>query len=231
MARQIHKEFGVKRLCMAGGVALNSVANGRIVRETPIEELYIQPSAGDGGGAVGAALYAYHTVLGKPRQFVMEHAYWGQEHDAGDTEAFLKQNGIPYERLDKEEKLIERVVDNLQGGKVIGWSQGKVRMGTASIGESQHSGGSAPSGDERYRECKIKFREPFRPFAPSVLSEKAEDYFVLADPPKTLSRSFHALCRGRERRQTRRLFPRSRMWTARAGFKRCGRNSIRNITG
>ena len=184
MARQIHKEFGVKRLCMAGGVALNSVANGRIVRETPIEELYIQPSAGDGGGAIGAALYAYHTVLGKPRQFVMEHAYWGQEHDAGDTEAFLKQNGIPYERLDQEEKLIERVVDNLQGGKVIGWSQGKFEWGPRALGNRSILADPRRTEMKDIVNVKIKFREPFRPFAPSVLSEKAEDYFVLADPPR-----------------------------------------------
>ena len=184
MARQIHKEFGVKRLCMAGGVALNSVANGRIVRETPIEELYIQPSAGDGGGAVGAALYTYHTVLGKPRQFVMEHAYWGQEHDAGDTEAFLKQNGIPYERVDKEEKLIERVVDNLQGGKVIGWSQGKFEWGPRALVNRSILADPRRAEMKDIVNVKIKFREPFRPFAPSVLSDKAEDYFVLVDPQR-----------------------------------------------
>jgi len=184
MAQQVHKEFGIKRLCMAGGVALNSVANGRILRETPIEELYIQPSAGDGGGAIGAALYAYHTVLGKPRQFVMEHAYWGQEHDAGDTQAFLKQNGIPYERLDQEEKLIERVVDNLQGGKVIGWSQGKFEWGPRALGNRSILADPRRTEMKDIVNVKIKFREPFRPFAPSVLSEKAEDYFVLAEPPR-----------------------------------------------
>jgi len=184
MAQQVHKEFGIKRLCMAGGVALNSVANGRILRETPIEELYIQPSAGDGGGAIGAALYAYHTVLGKPRQFVMEHAYWGQEHDAGDTQAFLKQNGIPYERLDQEEKLIERVVDNLQRGKVVGWSQGKFEWGPRALGNRSILADPRRTEMKDIVNVKIKFREPFRPFAPSVLSEKAEDYFVLPDAPR-----------------------------------------------
>jgi carbamoyltransferase len=181
LARQIHKDLGVKRLCMAGGVALNSVANGRIVRETPIEELYIQPSAGDGGGAIGAALYAYHTVLGKPRQFVMEHAYWGLEHCAGDTESFLKKNGIPYERLEREEKLIERVVDNLQGGKVIGWSQGKFEWGPRALGSRSILADPRRAEMKDIVNVKIKFREPFRPFAPSVLAEKAEDYFVLPD--------------------------------------------------
>src|SRR5262245_37736522 len=84
MALHAHKETGLQRLCMAGGVALNSVANGRILRETPFEELYVQPSAGDGGGAIGAALYAYHMVIGRPRKFSMEHAYWGEAHSAGE---------------------------------------------------------------------------------------------------------------------------------------------------
>ena len=179
MARQVHKEFGVKRLCMAGGVALNSVANGRIVRETPIEELYIQPSAGDGGGAIGAALYAYHTVLGKPRQFIMEHAYWGEEHSADDIQAFLKANAIPYERFDQEESLIERVVDHLQDGKVIGWSQGKFEWGPRALGSRSILADPRRADMKDIVNVKIKFREPFRPFAPSVLSERAQDYFEL----------------------------------------------------
>src|SRR5213594_3393773 len=90
MAQNAYKETGLKRLCMAGGVALNSVANGRILRETQFEELYVQPVAGDGGGAIGAALYGYHAALGKPRQFVMEHAYWGEEHSPSEVEKFLQ---------------------------------------------------------------------------------------------------------------------------------------------
>ena len=121
MARQIHKEFGIKRLCMAGGVALNSVANGRIVRETPIEELYIQPSAGDGGGAIGAASTLITLFWASRGSSSWNTRYWGQEHDAGDTEAFLKQYD---ERLDQEGKLIERVVDNLQEGKVVDHRRG-----------------------------------------------------------------------------------------------------------
>ncbi len=120
MANHLHKETGLKNLCMAGGVALNSVANGRILRETPFESIYVQPSAGDGGGAIGAALYAYHTVLGNPRKFIMEHAYWGEEYRPGSIEKFLQENGIPYQRHDDEEKLLEQVVEQLGKGKVIG---------------------------------------------------------------------------------------------------------------
>jgi carbamoyltransferase len=124
IAHHAHTITGQRRLCMAGGVALNSVANGRILRETPFEELYVQPSAGDGGGAIGAALYVHHIVLGQPRSFVMEHAYWGEEHGPDAVETFLRTSGIAHERIEDEESLLERIVERLQAGKVIGWSQG-----------------------------------------------------------------------------------------------------------
>jgi carbamoyltransferase len=184
MARELQKETGLKKLCMAGGVALNSVANGRILNETGFEEIYIQPSAGDGGGSVGAALYAYHTVLGKPRKFVMEHAYWGQEHSPCVIEGFLKESGIPYERLEREEKLIERVVDNLQNGKVIGWSQGRFEWGPRALGSRSILADPRRTDMKDIVNVKIKFREPFRPFAPSVLAERTEEYFDLPNAAK-----------------------------------------------
>jgi len=184
IAQQAYKETGQKRLCMAGGVALNSVANGKILKQTPFEELYIQPAAGDGGGAIGAALYAYHTILGKPRGFVMEHAYWGEEHGADEIEAFLKENGIHYERLENEDKLIERVVDRLQEGKVIGWSQGRFEWGPRALGHRSILADPRRAEMKDLVNVKIKFREPFRPFAPSVLAERVEDYFALPDAQK-----------------------------------------------
>ena len=184
MARELQKETGLKRLCMAGGVALNSVANGRILNETGFEEIYIQPSAGDGGGSVGAALYAYHAVLGKPRKFIMEHAYWGQENSPCVIEGFLKENGIPYERLEREEKLIERVVDNLQNGKVIGWSQGRFEWGPRALGSRSILADPRRADMKDIVNVKIKFREPFRPFAPSVLTERTEEYFDLPNAAK-----------------------------------------------
>jgi carbamoyltransferase len=184
MAQSAYQETGLKRLCMAGGVALNSVANGRILRETPFEELYVQPSAGDGGGAIGAALYGYHVVLGKPRHFIMEHAYWGEEHGPEATESFLKQQGIPYRRIEDEEKLIAYVVDRLQDGKVIGWSQGRFEWGPRALGSRSIIADPRRSEMKDTVNVKIKFREPFRPFAPSVLAERAEDYFVLPEAAK-----------------------------------------------
>ena len=105
MARALHANTGLSRLCLAGGVALNSVANGRILRETPFEELFVQPSAGDGGGALGAALYAHHAVLGHPRKFLMEHAYLGEEHSAADIKRFLDEHGVRYEYFEDDDRL------------------------------------------------------------------------------------------------------------------------------
>ena len=181
MAQHVHKETGLRRLCMAGGVALNSVANGKILRETPFEEIYVQPSAGDGGGAFGAALYAYHGVLGRPRKFVMEHAYWGEEHSPGEIEKFLKENNIRYQRLEDEEKVIERVVDRLQEGKVVGWFQGRFEWGPRALGNRSILADPRRADMKDIVNTKIKFREPYRPFAPSVLAERAEEYFVLPD--------------------------------------------------
>ena len=103
-----NKETGLKKLCIAGGVGLNSVANGRILRESPFEELFIQPSAGDGGGALGAALYAYHGVIGKPRTFILEHAYWGEEYSEEVIREFFDNNNISYEYYPNDEKLLDR---------------------------------------------------------------------------------------------------------------------------
>jgi carbamoyltransferase len=181
MARAAQRETGLTKLCLAGGVALNSVANGRILRETPFDALYIQPAAGDGGGALGAALHGYHAVLGRPRGFVMEHAAWGQEHDAAAIETFLRRGGIAYERLEREERLLERVVDRLQAGQVVGWSQGRFEWGPRALGQRSILADPRRADMKDIVNTKIKFREPFRPFAPSALVERAEEYFVLPD--------------------------------------------------
>jgi len=181
MARHVHRETGVTRLCLAGGVALNSVANGRILRETPFEELYVQPSAGDGGGALGAALWAYCTLLGKPREFVMEHAAWGQAYTPGEVEAFLQEDQVPYTRIQSEDRLIARVVDALTTGQVVGWFQGRFEWGPRALGHRSILADPRRVDMKDLVNVKIKFREPFRPFAPAVLVERAEEYFVLPE--------------------------------------------------
>jgi carbamoyltransferase len=182
MARALHAETGLDRLCMAGGVALNSVANGRVLRETPFRELFIQPAAGDGGGAMGAALFAYHTLLGKPRHAVLEHAYLGEAHDAGRVRKFLDESGITYERFPDEERLVDFVVESLAAGKVVGWSQGRFEWGPRALGNRSILADPRRADMKDIVNTKIKFREPYRPFAPAVLVERAEEYFDLATP-------------------------------------------------
>lgn len=190
MAMNAHRETGLKRLCLAGGVALNSVANGRILRETPFEEIFIQPAAGDAGGALGAALFGYHSVLGNPRSFTMNHAYWGEEHGPEAVERFLVNNNIPYKHFNSEESLIEATVDRLQQGKVIGWMQGRFEWGPRALGNRSILADPRRADMKDVVNVKIKFREPFRPFAPSVLADRAPDYFECSEPSGHYINSF-----------------------------------------
>jgi carbamoyltransferase len=178
LANHAHERTGSKKLCIAGGVALNSVANGRLVREGPFEDIYIQPAAGDSGGALGAALYAYHVLLGKPRQFTMEHAYWGQAHSAGAIREAVDGAGLAYKAYDDEEGLIESAVSDLVRGKVIGWFQGRFEWGPRALGNRSILADPRRSEMKNIVNSKIKFREPFRPFAPAILEERVSDYFT-----------------------------------------------------
>ncbi|MFQ5421646.1 MAG: carbamoyltransferase C-terminal domain-containing protein, partial [Anaerolineae bacterium] len=178
-----YEQTGSKNLCMAGGVALNSVANGRIMRESPFENVFIQPAAGDSGGALGAALYAHHVLLGKPRQFVMEHAYWGKEYGPDETIAAINAAGYTYERCQDVDQLAAMMVDDMLAKKVIGLYQGRFEWGPRALGNR------SIMADPRSAEMKgivnerIKFREPFRPFAPVVLADRANEYWQdLGDP-------------------------------------------------
>jgi len=179
MARRLYEQTGLRRLCIAGGVGLNSVANSRILRETPFEELYIQPAAGDGGGALGAALWAYNTLLDRPRSFQMDHAYWGRGYSLGEISQFLTQNRIPHQRVEDEEQLLNLVVDRLMQGKVVGWFHGRFEWGPRALGNRSILADPRNPEMKDIVNTKIKFREPYRPFAPSVLAECAETYFDL----------------------------------------------------
>ena len=179
MARNLRQQTGLKRLCMAGGVALNSVANTRILKESGFEELYVQPSAGDGGGALGAALWAYNTLLGKPRSFRMEHAYWGRSNSEAEIGDFLRKNNIPHQHYENEDELLDQVVQNLTSGKVVGWSQGRFEWGPRALGSRSILADPRNPEMKDIVNAKIKFREPYRPFAPSVLAQCTEKYFEL----------------------------------------------------
>lgn len=179
MARKVQEQTKLKRLCIAGGVGLNSVANSRILKETLFEELYIQPAAGDSGGALGAALWAYNTLLGKPREFTMKHAYWGRSNSDAEISDFLCANNIPHRRLKDEDELVDHVVDWLIKGKVVGWSQGRFEWGPRALGSRSILADPRNPNMKDIINTKIKFREPYRPFAPSILAEYTEEYFEL----------------------------------------------------
>jgi carbamoyltransferase len=179
MAKNLQKQTGLKKLCIAGGVGLNSVANTRILREAGFDELYIQPAAGDSGGALGAALWAYHSVLGKPRSFRMEHAYWGQEFGASNISDFLRSENISHYEVQNIDELLDRVTELLRTGKVVGWYQGRFEWGPRALGNRSILANPANPAMKDIVNTKIKFREPYRPFAPSVLAESAGKYFDL----------------------------------------------------
>ncbi len=179
LTKEAHRLTGQSRLCLAGGIALNSVANARILRETPFEDLFIQPAAGDGGGALGAALYGYHGLLGNPRSFVMEHAAWGQAHDDAEIEAYLRAQNANYTYVEDEESLLRQTIDDLTRGKVVGWLQGRFEFGPRALGNRSILADPRRPEMKDLVNSKIKFREAFRPFAPSVLAEEAERHFDL----------------------------------------------------
>lgn len=190
IAKEAHKITGSKNLCMAGGVALNSVANGRILREGPFEELYIQPAAGDSGGALGAALWAYHTLLNNPKRNVMKHAYLGQDYDKRTIKDFLEQKNIKYRYVPNESELVSETVENIKKGKVVGWFQGRFEWGPRALG---HRSIIADPRNPEMKDIvnkKIKFREPFRPFAPSIIAEETHNFFEFDNHERHLPARF-----------------------------------------
>jgi carbamoyltransferase len=178
MVASAHRETGSKNLVMAGGVALNSVANGRVMREGPFENVFIQPAAGDAGGAIGAALYAYHVIFGQPRKFTMEHAYWGAEYPERQMVAAIEGAGFKYEAYDDDDKLLDQVVETLLQSKVIGWYRGRFEWGPRALGQRSIIADPRREEMKEIVNTKIKFREPFRPFAPVIMEERAPEYFT-----------------------------------------------------
>lgn len=178
IANYLHKRTGMSKLVMAGGVALNTKANYRILRESPFEEIYIQPAAGDDGGALGAALWAHHIVLGKPRNWVMPHAYWGQEYSDVEVRTFLDSKGIKYESYENDDQtLLDIVAESLTHEKVIGFFQGRFEWGPRALGNRSILADPRSEAMKEVVNTKIKFREPFRPFAPAILREHTPEYF------------------------------------------------------
>jgi carbamoyltransferase len=209
MTSYAHKETGMKKLCMAGGVALNCVANGRVLREVPFEDIWIQPAAGDAGGALGVALALWHRYLGKPRlspenagSWVspraagndglpayadgMKGSFLGPSHSSDEIEKFLQSKQLPYKKYSRAE-LPEAVAGLLADGKIVGLHQGRMEFGPRALGSRSIIGDPRSPEMQSAMNLKIKYRESFRPFAPSVLREKVNEWFQLnGDSPYML---------------------------------------------
>jgi carbamoyltransferase len=183
MARHVRQETGLKNLCLAGGVALNCVANGRLLREGVFDHIWIQPAAGDAGGALGAALLGWHHYLGKPRHPEGTRdsqcgSYLGPGFTREEIHRFLTEAKVPFTEL-TDEVLPDRIASLLEAGKVIGWFQGRMEFGPRALGARSILGDARSPKMQEVMNLKIKFRESFRPFAPSVLAERASEYFEL----------------------------------------------------
>jgi carbamoyltransferase len=183
MARHAHGQTGLKNLTIAGGVALNCVANGRLLREGPFDQIWIQPAAGDAGGALGGALFAWFQLLNKPRTprgTDLQHgSLLGPSFSSNEVEHLLTDLGIPFERLTDEETLLDRVAGLLVDGKIVGWFQGRMEFGPRALGSRSILGDARSPTMQATMNLKVKFRESFRPFAPVVLRESASEWFEM----------------------------------------------------
>ncbi|MGH7289108.1 MAG: carbamoyltransferase family protein, partial [Myxococcota bacterium] len=179
MAREAHRQTGMRHLVLAGGVALNCVANGRLLREGPFEDIWIQPAAGDAGGALGAAMFAEHLVLDRPRRFRMDHAFWGPSFSDAEIRRYLEGRKAPYRSLSRDEMIREtaRLLDEKQA--VVGWLQGRMEWGPRSLGSRSILADARNRENWQRVNLKIKFRESFRPFAPACLAEKSGEWFEI----------------------------------------------------
>ncbi|MFZ1946728.1 MAG: carbamoyltransferase [bacterium] len=183
MARHVREETGMSSLCLAGGVALNCVGNGRILREGPFDNIWIQPAAGDAGGAIGAALLTWYQYLGNPRtadgrRDFQQASYLGPEFDDNYIKSYLETNRIPYTVI-PDGRVAETIADLIAGQHVVGWFQGRMEFGPRALGGRSILGDARSPEMQEVMNLKIKFRESFRPFAPSVIKEKVSDYFEI----------------------------------------------------
>jgi carbamoyltransferase len=183
MAQELHRLTGKQNVVLAGGVALNCVANGRLLRAGPFSKLWIQPAAGDAGGSLGAALFVWHQLLEKPRQpgasDSQAGSFLGPRFCDREIETALKARAVAGRRFDDDETLLKQVAEALAEGKVVGWFQGRMEFGPRALGARSILGDARNPAMQSVMNLKIKFRESFRPFAPCVLRERAADYFAL----------------------------------------------------
>jgi len=177
LARSLYQETKLENLCIAGGVGLNSVANGLLLRKGPFKRVFVQPAAGDDGGSLGAALYVYHALCGQKRNFIQDNCYFGVDFTEAEIEKFLKVKKLKYQKIVSESKLIAFLAGQIAKGKVIGFFHGRAEWGPRALGSRSILADPRREEMKEVVNTKIKFREPYRPFAPVVLAEKASDYF------------------------------------------------------
>jgi len=186
MLKKLGERTGLKAVCLAGGVAFNCVANGKIFDATPFEKVYVHPAAGDAGLAVGAAYYVWHQKLGKPRSFVMDHAYWGPGYSREEIRRAIDSNGIAQKgfRVTElpEQELVRRTAATIADGKILGWFQGRCEWGPRALGNRSIVADPRRPEMKEMLNRRIKHRESFRPFAPSILAEATGDYFEKSHP-------------------------------------------------
>jgi len=176
-ARHLKHRTGLRSLCMAGGVSLNSVTNGRILEECGFDRIFIQPAAGDDGGAIGGALYYWHQILRKPRQWRMETAFLGPSNDPQEVRRCLQARRLPFRRYEDRSELIERAAADLAAGRIVGWCQGRMEYGPRALGNRSILANPSVPGMKDTLNRRVKHREPFRPFAPAVPLEDAGTFF------------------------------------------------------
>jgi carbamoyltransferase len=186
MLKKLAERTGLKAVCLAGGVAFNCVANGKIFDTTGFEQVYVHPAAGDGGLAVGAAYYVWHQILGKPRSFAMDHAYWGPRYTRDETRRAIDANGVAQNgcRLEElaEDSLIKRTAAIVADGKILGWFQGRAEWGPRALGNRSIVADPRRPEMKEILNQRIKHREIFRPFAPSILAESTGEWFEKSHP-------------------------------------------------
>lgn len=181
IVRHLHQEVGGDDLCLAGGVFLNCVANNRILEETPFKRIFVQAAAGDCGGALGVALYIHSCLKQQPRTFQMDHAFLGPEFTDSEIHAALASSGLTFRQVDEEELGLE-TAKLIEARKVVGWFQGRMEIGPRALGCRSIIGDPRDAEMKDAINNKVKHREPFRPFAPAVLEERANDYFEMTQP-------------------------------------------------
>jgi carbamoyltransferase len=183
LGREVHRQTRMKHLVLAGGVALNCVANGRLLREGPFEDIWIQPAAGDAGGALGAAQFVWHQLLEKPRTANgsdrQKGSFLGPRFSSQQIASFLAEMQCPFDQIDQEPALLEEVARLIADGKIVGWFHGRMEFGPRALGARSIIGDPRSPAMQAAMNLKIKFRESFRPFAPCVLQERAHEYFDL----------------------------------------------------